>query len=379
MALRSDGGMLSVSGVTKRFPSRPQAVTALRGVDLEAAPGKLTAILGSSGCGKTTLLRVIAGFERPDDGEVRLGGRLLASSDTYVSPERRGIAIVPQEGALFPHLRVAQNVAYGLTTGRISDLSGAARRARRSRVEELLELVGLPGYGQRRPDELSGGQQQRVALARALAPEPAVVLLDEPFSALDAALRVELREEVRDLLRGIGTTAILVTHDQQEALSLADHVAVMRDGRVVQAGSPYAVYSAPVDQETATFLGEAVLLPARFTAHPKFRGPCVDCALGCIAVRTSGAAALSGECMVMLRPEQLELAETGIPARVEGSSFFGHDTVVRLRLGSDGQGIPVRVRVRGHARPTIGELVAVRVVPGAAASVAASAYDVATA
>lgn len=335
--------MLTVRGVTKTFPARPAPITALRGVDLTVLAGSFTAILGASGCGKTTLLRMIAGFDRPDGGEIHLDNRALSVPGVHISPERRNIGIVPQEGALFPHLSVAQNVSFGLGPWQIRSLSSRVRRARSERVAELLDLVGMPDFGPRRPAELSGGQQQRVALARALAPNPQVVLLDEPFSALDAGLRSELREEVRELLGGIGATAILVTHDQEEALSLADHVAIMRDGRVVQADSPIGVYIAPEDPHIAAFIGEAVLLPGRFVDNPEIPSPCAECALGCIAVRITGnVSRTSAECVVMLRPEQIEIAERGAPARVVNTRFFGHDGIVRLRLGADGTGAQVR-------------------------------------
>src|SRR5690606_15057930 len=249
--------------------------------------GALTAVLGPSGCGKTTLLRCVAGFERVDAGEIRVGTRLVAGPRLHAAPERRRVAVVPQEGALFPHLSVAGNVAYGLD-----------RAARRSgRVEEVLALVGLAGYGDRMPHQLSGGQQQRVAVARALAPRPPLVLLDEPFSALDASLRAELRHDVRQALRADGATAVLVTHDQGEALSMADRVAVMRDGRIVQYGTPAEVYGQPVDAWVADFVGEAVLLPARAddaVAHTPL-GP-VAC-----------AGADRGEVTVLIRPEQVRV------------------------------------------------------------------------
>jgi iron(III) transport system ATP-binding protein len=195
-------------------------VRALAGVDLTVRSGSLMAVLGPSGCGKTTLLRCVAGFEPVDSGHITVAGRTV----TTLAAHRRRIAVVPQEGALFPHLSVFDNVAYGLDR--------PARRA--GRVEVVLALVGLADLARRMPHQLSGGQQQRVAVARALAPRPPVVLLDEPFSALDATLRVDLRRDVREALRADGATAVLVTHDQGEALSMADDIAVMRDGRIVQ-------------------------------------------------------------------------------------------------------------------------------------------------
>jgi iron(III) transport system ATP-binding protein len=337
---------LTVRGVHKRYGS----VRALDGVDLAVPAGALTAVLGPSGCGKTTLLRCVAGFERIDAGEIMVGDRRVAGgSGGYVPPERRRVAVVPQEGALFPHLSVAGNVAYGLD-----------RAARRSgRAEEVLDLVGLAGFGARMPHELSGGQQQRVAVARALAPRPTLVLLDEPFSALDAGLRAELRRDVREALRADGATAVLVTHDQGEALSMADQIAVMRAGRIVQSGTPGEVYGDPVDSWVAGFVGEAVLLPA--TVHDG-RARTV---LGEFAV--PGVA--SGPATVLVRPEQLEVLADAAPdligAVVARQDFHGHDALLALELDAGGRvaarifdpaafalaaGQRVGIRVRGPVR-----------------------------
>jgi iron(III) transport system ATP-binding protein len=245
---------LSIIGVHKSYGR----VQALSGVDLGVRSGALVAVLGPSGSGKTTLLRCIAGFEAPDAGEIRIDGRPVATPDASVPPERRRIAVVPQEGALFPHLSVLGNVAYGL--GR------ASRRA--GRAAAVLDLVGLAGFEDRMPHHLSGGQQQRVAVARALAPRPPIVLLDEPFNALDAALRADLRRDVWQALRADGATAVLVTHDQAEALSMAEEIGVMRDGRIVQTGPPELLYRAPADPWVAGFVGEAVWLPGVSSSHP---------------------------------------------------------------------------------------------------------------
>ena len=307
-----------IDGVTKRFG----AVVALDEVDLTVPDGSLTAILGPSGCGKTTLLRVVAGFERPDGGHVRLGDRQVAGTGTsFVPPERRRVGLVPQESALFPHLDVAGNVGFGLS-----------RRHRPDRVAELLELVGLPGYERRRPYELSGGEQARVALARALAPQPEVVLLDEPFAALDASLRAEIREDVREVLRATEATSILVTHDQEEALSVADHVAVMRRGRVVQVAPPVELYSTPVDLEVARFVGDGVVLDV------SARSGIATTPLGDLTL-TAGA---TGEGVVLIRPEQLTLGEAGASGRVSNVVFYGHDAVVQVEL-PDGQRVAVRM------------------------------------
>jgi iron(III) transport system ATP-binding protein len=312
----------------------------LRGVDLTVGPGELVAVLGGSGCGKTTLLRTVAGFHPVDAGTVHLDGRLVAGAApdgtvTDVAPERRGVGLVPQDGALFGHLTVAGNVGFGLS-----------RDGRRNgRVGEVLELVGLPGYGARRPDELSGGQQQRVALARALAPEPALVLLDEPFTALDAGLRTEVREQVCAALRAAGAAAVLVTHDQQEALGAADVVAVLVDGRVVQAAPPRTVYGEPVDLDVGTFVGEAVVLPA------VVRAGSADTLLGALPVDGPDGAG-----QVLLRPEQLRLG-TGSDAVVREVVFHGHDATVLLEL----DGTVLRCRTADPRTPGVGARVGVTV------------------
>lgn len=330
---------------------------ALDGIDLDVAEGSFTAIVGPSGCGKTTLLRILAGFDHPDAGSVTLNGETIVDENSFVKPEKRRIGIVTQDGSLFPHLSVADNIAYGLTGWWRQAWSRGVSRQRRERVAEMLELVGLADCEQRFPAELSGGQQQRVALARALAPNPTAVLLDEPFSALDAALRFDLRVEVRDMLASFGATTILVTHDQNEALSLADHVGLMRDGRLIQDGSPLDVYSAPADPEAAAFLGESVELPCRVL----LRDDCVlhvECPFGRICVNRRAVHTRDGGDILVLRPEQIELAESeGIPANVASASFFGHDTLARLHLAD---GTPVLMRTLGNSLPKVGSRVNVR-------------------
>jgi iron(III) transport system ATP-binding protein len=269
------------------------------------------------------MLRCIAGFERIDSGEITLDGRLVAGGRVHVPAHRRRVAVVPQEGALFPHLSVRDNVAYGLD-----------RTPRRSgRVAEVLALVGLAGFEQRMPHELSGGQQQRVAVARALAPRPPLVLLDEPFSALDASLRIEVRADVREALRADNATAILVTHDQDEALSTADQVTVMRAGRTVQTGSPIDVYRKPVDEWVAGFVGDAVLVPgmARGAAAETSLGPVT---LVDIPLPADGQTPVTA----LIRPEQVLLGprdrapSTAVPATVTRRVFHGHDELIMLRL-----------------------------------------------
>ena len=338
-----DGADLQVTGVVKQFGT----MTVLDGLDLTVPTGSLVAVLGSSGSGKTTLLRVIAGFEHVDAGSVSIAGQLVSDARHSVPPERRRIGIVPQEGALFPHLSVAANVGFGLP-----------RSSRRSgRVEDLLALVGLAGMGGRRPQDLSGGQQQRVALARALAPAPALVLLDEPFAALDAGLRTSLAADVRRVLHASGTTAVLVTHDQEEALGLADLVAVLRQGRIVQVADPKTLYCAPVDADVAHFVGEATLLPGCRA------GGCVECALGCLPLR-EGARSPDGPSTIMVRPEQIRLgAPEGWPATVRDVTYFGHDALATLVVDAT-EGAPtteVLARMPGMAAPRAGDMVHGRV------------------
>ena len=320
----------------------------LTGVDLDVAASSTTAVLGPSGCGKTTLLRLIAGFLSPDAGTITLGGELVADRTASRPTARRRVGYVPQEGALFPHLDVAANITFGLAR---------ARRRSADRVADLLELLGLsPALATRYPHELSGGQQQRVAVARALAPDPAVVLLDEPFSSLDSGLRADTGRAVLQALRATGATALLVTHDQDEALSLADQVALMRGGRIAQVGTPRQIYQAPVDRAVAEFVGEAVVLPA-LVADDR-----ATCALGLLRVQgrsTPGAAS------VMVRPEQLRLDLPGgaaLVARVLEVAYHGHDASVRLRLTTQpGEDVDVVARVDGASAPSPGDLVGVSV------------------
>lgn len=342
----ADTTMLQVSGVEVRYGDQ----TVLKDIDLRVQSGMTTAIVGPSGSGKTSLLRVIAGFLTPEHGQVRLHGAEV----TRVPAHRRSIGLVAQDGALFPHLDVAGNIAFGLPRG-------TSRRERQRRVAELLELVSLPGdHASRRPDQLSGGQRQRVALARALARQPEMILLDEPFSALDAGLRESTRQAIRDILRVTGTTTILVTHDQDEALSFADQVAVLKDGRLRQIGAPEEVYTRPCDVETAQFLGDAVLLPGQlldqlpahtaggatvqagqaWAASTPLGSVTVELVCPNLAIAHASASGSAGE--VMLRPEQITLSDQGVAGTVLSSQYFGHDTTALVQLES-GEA-PLRLR-----------------------------------
>ncbi|MGF6883698.1 iron(III) transport system ATP-binding protein [Nocardia sp. GAS34] len=314
--------------------------TVLHGVDLAVDDGALACVLGPSGCGKSTLLRVIAGFHRAHSGTVTVGGRVLDDGHTHVPAEQRRIGYVPQNGALFPHLSIAANIGFGLP-----------RAKRRARVTEMLDLVGLNGFGDRHPHQLSGGQQQRVALARALAPRPDLLLLDEPFSALDAALRADLRTEVADLLHQAHATAILVTHDVDEALAFADLIAVLRDGRIAQAGEPHELFHHPVDAEVARTLGEANLIPTE---------PATLIALGLPAPTTPGS-------YLMVRPQQLRIgdepATASVRCHIERSHFRGYDHRVEL-TPEPGVTLPNRLiayTAADSAPPPAGTVVDVRV------------------
>jgi iron(III) transport system ATP-binding protein len=345
---------LAVNGLHKAFGSVP----VLNGLDLSVPAGSLTAILGPSGSGKTTLLRVLAGFERADAGTVAIGGTMADGPGVHLAPERRRIGYVPQEGSLFPHLTVAGNVGFGIPA-----------RLRRGATAELLESVGLAGLARRYPHQLSGGQQQRVALARALAIRPAVVLLDEPFASLDAHLRASVRADVQRLLRDAGITAVLVTHDQDEALSVADRVAVLRDGKIAQCAAPQDLYACPADADLARFIGDANLIDGKLADGQ------VDTVFGRLPVLPGGPAGHQpggagvpspGPVTVLIRPEQLELRPPGpgAPGSVSGQviayGFHGHDAVVQVRPDND-SGIPVIVvRTLGGERLAPGSPVTLR-------------------
>ena len=310
--------VLRATGLSKRFGD----VTAVDRLDLEVHETEILALLGPSGCGKTTALRLFAGLERPDAGTIEVGGLTVAGRDAWIPPERRRVGMVFQEWALFPHLDVRANVAFGV------EGPGAA-----GRVDELLAQVQMRDLASRMPHELSGGQQQRVALARALAPAPAVLLLDEPFSNLDAQLRTEIRGELESVLRATGTTTVFVTHDREEALSLADRVAVMVAGRMRQQGTPRELYEHPVDAVVARLVGDANVV-AGVAAGGAVRTP-----LGSVDVQ----GVPDGPCEVVLRPERLQVRpRDGGGARVLHVRFYGHDQVVRCRT-ADGVVLDVRL------------------------------------
>jgi iron(III) transport system ATP-binding protein len=347
---------LEVTDVWKSYAATP----VLRGVSLSVEEASLTAILGASGAGKSTLLRVIAGFEAADAGAVSVCGNVTDDGRRRVPPERRHIGYVPQDGALFPHLTVRANAAFALP-----------RRERRSAfVTEMLDLVGLADFGGRYPHELSGGQQQRVAIARALASRPKLVLLDEPFAALDASLRSSVRADVLGALRATGTAGVLVTHDQDEALSAADSVAVLHDGVITQVGPPRLVYAAPADPWTAAFLGTANLLPG-VTETVAADGVRVRTALGPHALSTPEQVGGATEVSVLIRPEQITLTRAGrgsdapqqesedaVTGKVTDTRYHGHDVLVSVDVAGAGL---VQARLAGAEPPLSGDEVVLTV------------------
>jgi iron(III) transport system ATP-binding protein len=319
-------------GLTKYYGE----VAALDDFSLDVWEGSFVTLLGPSGCGKTTALRVIAGFDNAR-GVVEVRGRTVLDGDTFVSPEKRRVGMVFQDYALFPHMTVRKNIKYGL-----------GKDAGATRADEVIDLVGLTGLGQRMPNELSGGQQQRVALARALAPNPDVILLDEPFSNLDAALRERVRRELKLILTEARTTAVFVTHDQEEALATSDIVAVMRQGKILQADTPGHLYTNPATEWVATFLGDADVLEGQA------RDGRVETVLGNFTSDDDGAVS------IVVRPENVQISVGEAPnATVAGVEFFGHDQLITLVM--DG-GIRVRSRISSRPSYRIGQLCRARAI-----------------
>ena len=338
----SDSPALELNNVSHYFAD----TRVLHDINLQVQHGSITALLGPSGGGKTTLLRIIAGLERPQHGAVRIDNVVVADEKTWVPAHERGVALVPQEGALFPHLTVAENVAFGLKKRRSP--------AVKNRVAEMLELVGLPQSGDVRPSELSGGMQQRVALARALATQPTLVLLDEPFSALDAGLRESLRDQVVDILRAASATAIWVTHDQDEALSIADSVAVLLDGRIAQKSDPVSVYRTPQSTEVAHFIGETVPFEGSVLADSES----VETRFGHIGLLQPHQ---PGPATILIRPEQFEIvaadsAEATVVGEVTATRYFGHDGTVEVQFPD---GVVATVRLHARLLPEVGSSVGV--------------------
>ena len=324
---------------------------AIDDVSLSIRSGELVAVLGPSGCGKTTLLLAIAGLLPVRSGTIAIGEREISRAGRTVAPEKRGVGWVPQEASLFPHLSVGDNIGFAVPR---RGAGGAAARARAERIAELAHLVGLDDYTGRAPNQLSGGQAQRVALARALAPQPDLLLLDEPFAALDTQLRTGLRREVAELLRAQGTTSLLVTHDQEEALTLADRVAVLHDGRLAQFGTPEEIYQHPATDWVASFVGDVVELVGQWR-HGR-----VVCALGSVEASAVGFTPTDGDSVrLMLRPEWivprpdlLAQAAAGADARVAAISYAGHDAMITANLVD---GPSVQLRMAAVELPAVGD------------------------
>jgi iron(III) transport system ATP-binding protein len=334
---------LRLAGVSKQYAG----VTAACDLDLDAAPGELVTLIGPSGCGKSTTLRLVAGLERPDRGCIAIDGVVVADRRTWQHPEKRRVGLVFQDHALFPHLTVERNVAFGVDK--------LDRDAQRRRVGDVLDLVRLSDLAKRYPHELSGGEQQRVALARALAPRPAVVLLDEPFSSLDETLRAQVRAETVAALRDTGTTALLVTHDQTEALSTGDRVVVMRNGVIEQTDTPQAVFESPATRFVASFMGDADFLPAHV------HNALLTCEIGVVST-LPGWAHSDVDVDVVLRPHEVALTpdhEAG--ARVVDVEYQGAFVLHTVRLAS---GRTLRSWQTHAVRYPVGAAVAVSVVPG---------------
>ncbi|WP_409521961.1 MULTISPECIES: ABC transporter ATP-binding protein [unclassified Pseudomonas] len=316
----------------------------VQGLDLQLNAGDIGCLLGSSGCGKTTTLRAIAGFEPVHEGQIVLAGQVISSRGFTLAPEKRRIGMVFQDYALFPHLSVADNVAFGIR-----------HHPRLSRVvEQMLELVNLGALGKRHPHELSGGQQQRVALARALAPEPQLLLMDEPFSNLDGELRRRLSLEVRDILKARGTSAILVTHDQEEAFAVSDHVGVFKEGRLEQWDTPYNLYHRPATPYVASFVGQGYFVRGRL-----IDGELVQSELGTLRVNGSDAGVAGTSVDVLLRPDDIAFApDSPLKASVTGKTFQGAATLYRLQLPS---GTPLQALFPSHADLRAGDEAGIRV------------------
>ena len=312
--------LLTIRNITKRFARNLAPV--VEDLSFEVHTGEIFALLGPSGCGKTTTLRLIAGFERTDAGEICVDGQCFEGAKTHLPPESRGIGIVFQEYALFPHLNVSQNVAFGLKK--------LPPKLRDARVMTVLEMVGMIPFKNRKPYELSGGQQQRVALARSIAPSPKLILLDEPFSNLDAGMRQSTREEIRTLLKEAGMSAVFVTHDQEEALCFADRLAVMQEGRIEQIGIPETVYHRPQTPFVADFLGTTNLIDG------EAKGNCAETPLGKFRIAPSAR----GRVLLSIRPEHLVMIEPDETGQNSGvgeivmRDFKGHDLTYRVRVGT---------------------------------------------
>ncbi|MEE9239683.1 MAG: ABC transporter ATP-binding protein [bacterium] len=343
---------LELSGVSKKYPGQNEA--AVRNVSFFVPAGQIVAILGPSGCGKTTTLRLIAGFEHPDDGDIIFGGRRVTGERDWVPPESRGVGMVFQDHALFPHKTAAQNVRFGLR-----HLSPGEQTAR---VREVLEQVGLTGFEERYPHQLSGGQQQRVALSRALAPRPEILLLDEPFSNLDAHLRNQVRDDLVGILRESGQTSIIVSHDERDALAVSDRIIVMNQGKIEQMGTPRQIYQFPATEYVARFVGQTNILPgiileSSYDEVMTSIGP-----IPCLSMRNLD---FGTDAFISIRPESFELDPEGpFHAQVQGITYGGQYINLEVELlGEIGRGERLRIHTNPNSRIDVGETIRFRVIP----------------
>ena len=334
--MMTDSIILQVDRIAKQF-----AADTLRVVDevsFQLAPGEILGLLGPSGCGKTTLLRMIAGFEQPTTGTITLGGDMVASASRLLPPEKRNTGMVFQDYALFPHLNIAKNIAFGLNKRRLN------KKQIKQRIDEVLTLIGLEGLEKRYPHQLSGGQQQRVALARALAPQPALILLDEPLSNLDVQVRVRLRHEIRQILKATGITAIFVTHDQEEALAICDRIGVMSQGKIEQLGTPEAIYTRPASRFVAEFVTQANFIPAQR------QGQLLITEIGAWELTSSQETVSQGDLMV--RQEDISLkADDTAKVVISERQFLGREYRYCLQTPSGGQ---IHARTTLHTQLEVG-------------------------
>lgn len=334
--------------VTKTFTIKDEA--AVKNINLEIKEGSIVTILGPSGCGKTTMLRMIAGFEKPDSGIITVGDKIVSGNGIFIPPEKRGIGMVFQDYALFPHLNVFENVGFGYKN-----------KDKKMKVESVLSLVGLSGYGSRYPHELSGGQQQRVALARALAGNPLVVLLDEPFSSLDADLKNQMRFEVKNIIKKAGATAVFVSHDQMDALSISDKIIVMNKGVVKQYGTPREIYQKPENEFVANFVGKTNILQGEIMED------CISVKtkLGILPIRSDSCIVPGKKILVSIRPDSFELDENGqIKGIIESATYIGTsiDTKVRIDL-QNGKTLDLLTHIHPEEEISPGDYVSIRILP----------------
>lgn len=326
---------LQLTNINKKYTAKER--NALHDFTLEITKGEIHAIIGESGCGKTTLLRIVAGLETPDSGDVFINEKLVSGKSVFIAPEKRNIGFVFQDYALFPHLKVKENVGFGLNNISSTD--------RKKRIEKYLDLVGMTGYENRYPYELSGGQQQRISIARSLAIEPALLLLDEPFSNLDEILKKQMRYEIKEIITKAGTTAIFVTHDTNDALSVANKISVMKNGILLQSAVPESIYNNPVNEYVAKMFGTTNIMQGIY------KGGSINTRIG--AIRVNESLKENGEVLISIRPENIEISENGFNGIVKGTVFGGS----RKELLVDAEGMQLYLSVYSRLNIKTGDKV----------------------